>query len=443
MKMPLFLMIAVFVSPLAQAAFDDGNPLTMWDTSPAHEWSSECYPIGNGRLGAMPFGGTGKEHIQYNEDTLWVGDEKSTGAHQNFGDLYIELGHGKVENYVRKLDLRHGVESIRYTCNGVAYNREYFASMVDNVMVFRFSADKKGAYNAVVSLVDAHKGKVSVENENTIVSVGDLKGGVYQGDKPYDQFLDYESRIMVVNDGGTLSKSGSTLSIKGADGFTIFMVAGTNFKQDQASGWRGEHPHAGLVKILGEVSSKNYSGMVMEHMRAYDKIFNRLSINLGTTDNELLNKTTAERMDAYKSGSKDPDLEEMLFQYARYLMIGSSRIGGLPANLQGLWNNSNNPPWRCDFHSDVNIEMNYWFVDMDNLSECFLPFPAWLKSINSVRVAETHKAFNARGWLTHGENGPFGGSTWLWAKGDSAWMMQNLWDHYQFTLDKEYLENYA
>jgi alpha-L-fucosidase 2 len=133
----------------------------------------------------------------------------------------------------------------------------------------------------------------------------------------------------------------------------------------------------------------------------------------------------------------------MLFQYARYLMIGSSRIGGLPANLQGLWNNSNNPPWRADFHSDVNIEMNYWFVDMDNLSDCFLPFPAWLKSTNPIRTAETHKAFKARGWLTHGENGPFGGSTWQWSKGDSAWMMQNLWDHYQFTLDKDYLEKYA
>ncbi len=132
-----------------------------------------------------------------------------------------------------------------------------------------------------------------------------------------------------------------------------------------------------------------------------------------------------------------------MFQYARYLMISSSRPGDMPANLQGLWNNSNTPPWRCDYHSDVNIEMNYWFVDHANLSECFGPLAEWVNSIREVRKEETRAAFGTRGWLTHAENGIFGGSTWEWSKGDAAWVAQNLWDHYAFTLDEGYLRTRA
>ena len=144
-----------------------------------------------------------------------------------------------------------------------------------------------------------------------------------------------------------------------------------------------------------------------------------------------------------KGGEPDPDLEELLFQYARYLMISCSRPGCLPANLQGLWNQSNSPPWRSDYHSDVNIQMNYWFVDVANLSPCFEPLAEWVNSIRDVRKKETKAAFGTRGWLTHAENGIFGGSTYKWSKGDSAWIAQNLWDHYAFTLDKQYLKDRA
>ena len=148
---------------------------------------------------------------------------------------------------------------------------------------------------------------------------------------------------------------------------------------------------------------------------------------------------TDERLIAYKKNKPDPDLEELLLQYARYLMISSSRPGSMPANLQGLWNHKNNPPWRCDYHTDVNIEMNYWFVDQANLSECFQPLAEWLYSIRGVRKEATRKAFNTRGWMTRSENGIFGGATYHWVPGDAAWVAQNIWDHFAFTQDKEYL----
>jgi len=152
---------------------------------------------------------------------------------------------------------------------------------------------------------------------------------------------------------------------------------------------------------------------------------------------------TDQRLQAYKNGGKDPDLEELVFQYARYMMISCSRPGSLPANLQGMWNKSNRPPWRSDYHTDVNIQMNYWFVDAANLPECFGPLAEWVYSIRGVRRDETAEAFKTRGWISHAENGVFGGSTWKWSKGDAAWVAQNLWDHFAFTRDKEYLRQRA
>jgi alpha-L-fucosidase 2 len=152
---------------------------------------------------------------------------------------------------------------------------------------------------------------------------------------------------------------------------------------------------------------------------------------------------TPERLAAYKKGDPDPDLEELLFKHARYLMISSSRPGCMPANLQGLWNFRNAPAWRCDYHSDVNVQMNYWFVDAANLSECFSPYAEWLHSVIPVRREATKKEFGVRGWMTRSENGIFGGATYHWVPGDSAWLAQNIFDHYAFTLDQDYLKNRA
>jgi alpha-L-fucosidase 2 len=183
--------------------------------------------------------------------------------------------------------------------------------------------------------------------------------------------------------------------------------------------------------------------MLAEHIKDYQQLFNRVTLQLGDTDAATIKLSTTERLKAYQSQKPDPDLEEMLFQYARYLMISSSRPGDMPATLQGVWNPYNWPPWRSDYHTDVNVEMNYWFVDAANLSECFLPLAEWVNSIREVRREATKKEFNVRGWATRSENGIFGGATYHWVPGDASWVAQNLWDHYAFTQDKEYLRTRA
>ena len=199
-------------------------------------------------------------------------------------------------------------------------------------------------------------------------------------------------------------------------------------------------------------------------MADYKSLFDRLTLDVGATAEAVRQLPTDKRLTAYRGseavvaqgsiydghkvedsgkGLRDPELEVLLLQYARYLMISCSRPGDLPANLQGLWNNSNNPPWRCDYHSDVNVQMNYWFVDAANLGECFLPLAEWLHSVIPVRRDATKKEFGTRGWMTRSENGIFGGATYHWVPGDAAWIAQNIWDHYAFTMDRRYLETRA
>jgi alpha-L-fucosidase 2 len=391
----------------------------------------------------MVFGEVGKERIQFNEDTLWIGDEKDTGAYQAFGDIFVETGHADAEQYRRVLDIREAIHTITYTSDGTRYRREYFASAPAGVMVFRFTADRKGAYTCTVSLTDMHKAAITARG-NRLTSAGSLAGYKYrQSKQPYDIALDYEAQVLVLNDGGTVTAEGQTLKVNKADGFTILVAAGTNYLNRRDKGWKGPHPHDRISAQLAAASKKSFDALRNEHVRDYQGLFNRLALDVGQTPDAGMRLPTDERLAAYKEEAADPDLEELLFQYARYLMISSSRPGTMPANLQGLWNHSNNPPWRSDYHTDVNIQMNYWFVDAANLSECFGPLAEWVNSIREVRKEETRAAFNARGWLTHAENGIFGGSTWKWSKGDAAWVAQNLWDHYAFTLDEDYLRNRA
>ena len=407
----------------------------LWYEKPARNWEKEALPLGNGRLGCMVFGGTEKEHIQFNEDSLWVGDEKDTGAYQTFGDLYIEMAHRDPNSYRRELDIRTAIHSITYKSGGINYTRQYFVSYPAQAIVLRFSADKPGAYTGKILLTDAHGAQIVTEG-NRIISSGSLK-------KQYNIYLDYEAQIQVLHSRGTLTSDKDGISFKNCDGLTILLTADTNYLNRRDRGWTGEHPHKRISSQLAAASQQTYEELLKEHIKDYQSLSNRLTLNIGETPQAILQLPTDDRLSAYKKNKPDPDLEELLFQYARYLMISCSRPGCMPANLQGLWNNSNSPPWRCDYHTDVNIEMNYWFVDRANLAECFQPLAEWVNSIREVRKEETKAAFNTRGWLCHAENGIFGGSTWKWSKGDAAWVAQNLWDHYAFTLDEKYLRTRA
>ncbi len=416
---------------------------TLWYARPARDWQKEALPVGNGRLGCMIFGDASKERIQFNEDTLWIGDEKDTGAYQAFGDVHVEMAHPDPEKYRRELDISEAMHRITYTSGGTHYKREYFASAPAGVMVFRFTASRQGAYTCTVSLTDMHKGKITASGSR-LTSAGSLAGYKYRRSKtPYDIALDYEAQVLVLNEGGTLTTEDQAVKLDKVDSFTLLVAAGTNYLNRRDKGWKGPHPHERISAQLAAASKKPFDALLKEHVQDYQGLYNRLALNVGQTPGPALRLPTDERLQAYKQGKSDPDLEELLFQYARYLMISSSRPGTMPANLQGLWNSSNHPPWRSDYHTDVNIQMNYWFVDLANLAECFQPLAEWVNSIREVRKEETRRAFKTRGWLTHAENGVFGGSTWKWSKGDAAWVAQNLWDHYAFTLDEAYLRTRA
>lgn len=410
------------------------SDLKLWYDQPATNWETEALPLGNGRLGGMIFGGVPREQVQFNESSLWLGDEKDTGAYQPFGDIFVELAGAAGTDYRRELDLGQAVQTVTYTQGGVHYRREYFASHPANVLVLRFTADKPGAYTGAVLLTDRHQGQV-VAATNRLTATGSLAGYLFEGKKPYDIALNYEAQVLVVNDGGTLAVADGKITFQNANSLTIFLDAGTDFVQDRRRGWRGEPPHARIAARLQAAAATPFPKLRAAHVADYRKLFDRVKLNLGPAPSQL---PTDQRLLNYTAGARDPGLEALVFQHGRYLMIASSR-DVLPANLQGLWNNSIRPPWRCDYHTDLNVQMNYWLTGPANLGECFPPFAAWLESIREVRTAETQAAFHARGWTMHAENGIFGGSTWQWIEASSAWCMQNVWDHYAFTGDREYL----
>ena len=436
--------------------------MTLWYDKPATDWQREALPIGNGHLGCMIYGGVQNEHIQFNEDSLWIGDEEDTGAYQAFGDLKIQFaGQNEHGAYRRELDIDQALHTISYQSGGVSYQREYFASQPADVLVFRMTADKKGSYSGTISLSDMHKGTIKAEG-NKLSCSGSPSGTInMKGKANYPIRLDYEAQVLVLNEGGSLQAADGKISFKGCDSLLIFLSADTNYLNQRDKRWKQAHPHQKINDNLAKASTRAFDALRQEHIADYQSLFHRLSLNLGQSPESVHKMTTAKRLDAYRGaklvlgkgmfgkralglkGNADPELEELIFQYARYLMISCSRPGSLPANLQGLWNQDNNPPWRSDYHSDVNIQMNYWFVDQANLSECFTPLSEWLYSVVPVKREATKRKYGVRGWVHRSENGIFGGASSNWVLGDAAWVMQNIWDHYAFTQDREYLETRA
>jgi alpha-L-fucosidase 2 len=464
----------------------DGDQQVLWSPTPVAApknitdnlraldkyWSENVYPMGNGRLGFTVFGDPVQERIQFNEDSLWVGNEDHTGGYQPFGDIYVELGHATFTNYNRALDISRAVQTVTYKSGGTTFTREYFASYPAQVSVIRFTADKPGSLSGKVWLDSMHRStfaesqghskeamaaiKTSAEGQtltlkgqskdlfwwNAVVDKG-LRGREYATNEIIN--LDYEAQVRVLHQGGSVKATGDRIVFDACDSLTLILAADTNYVNERKKGWRGEHPHARITAQCQAASKRTYDQLLSEHIADYQGLYGRFQITLGTPDPERLKLSTAKRVAMYEPG-KDTALETLLYQYARYLMISCSRPGhgGLPANLQGLWLFHLRPAWLSDYHTDINLQMNYWFVDQANLPECFTPLAEWLDSIREVRKEETQKVLGVkRGWLMRSENGIFGGSTYYFQKGDSAWITQNLWDHYAFTQDKEYLKRYA
>ena len=406
------------------------QPLTLRYKLPAEDWQSQALPIGNGRLGAMIFGDAQHEHLQLNEISLWTGDEKDTGSYQNLADLFLDLTHGTPSDYERRLDIESAVHTILYKANGVTYRREYFATAPHQALVLRYTADRPASYSGTLHLKDAH-GAGTTAAPNLLTSAGKLPNSLL-----------YETAIQLVPTGGRVtSTADGVLQFDKVDAFTVIVAAGTNYVPDRARGWRGAAPHIVMDKQLRTAAAIPYTELRAAHVADYQRLFRRVALQLGAAAPDL---PTDDRLVRYRDGADDPALEALFFQYGRYLLISSSRPGSLPANLQGLWNNSNNPPWRSDYHSNINIQMNYWLAEPTNLSECALPFFNYVNSLRGVRAEATRQHYpGVRGWTVQTENNIFGAGSFKWNPPGSAWYAQHYWEHYSFTRDLDFLRKTA
>jgi alpha-L-fucosidase 2 len=465
----------------------DFDPSTViWFNKPAAKWE-EALPVGNGRLGAMVFGKPGKERIQLNEDTYWSGgpyssmvkgaykalpqvrkdvfDGKFMEAHNLFGRelmgypveqqkyqclgnlLLFFTGEEKATNYKRWLNLSTGITSTTYTVNGVTYRRDVFASAPSQAIMIRITADKPGSINFKANLQGVRNQEMSnyttdyfrmnSDGNNTLVLTG--KSGDYMGVKGA---LRYEGRVKAVADGGTVKvENNIDLVVSNANSVTLYIVAATNFiNYKNVSG----DQHKRVLDALSGVQTKAYDEIRSAAIADYQKLFNKVSFNLANTPNSYL--PTDERMKAVQS-SPDPSLASLCYQFGRYAMISCSRGNGEPANLQGLWNQDANPMWDAKYTTNINTEMNYWQVESGNLPECTAPLVKFMKEImdEGGKVAKEH--YNCSGWVLHQNTdlwrvaAPMDGPTWGTFTVGGAWLTNQLWEHYAFTMDTAYLRS--
>jgi alpha-L-fucosidase 2 len=451
---PLLLAISLLLPTPAFAA-----DLTLRYNQPASiarntSWEREALAIGNGRIGAMIFADLPRDRIQFNDITLWTGDENTAGTYQAFGNLYINLpGHDAgFTDYQRSLSLDHGLASASYKKDGITYTRKYIASHTAQCIIIQLTADKPGAYTGEIELADMHNAKILADN-NRITASGVLPNT-----------LKYESQVLVKNQGGQLSVNGTKISFTNADSLTLILNAGTSYVLDYSKKFLGADPHARITDQVNKAAEQSFDQLLGAHQKDYAALFNRVNLDLGSNpDREKL--PTNERLAQYTKTGNDPGLEALFFQFGRYLMFSCSR-DILPANLQGLWNDNNRPAWNSDYHTNINIQMNYWLAEPANLSECHLPLfnmidallPALRLSTRGATDFESASAprgdvktplptdppvLNLRGWTVRTSLNPFGNQSWKWNHPGNAWLCQHYWEHYAFTQDQDFLRTTA
>lgn len=441
-------------------------------------WESQSLPIGNGRIGGTVFGGDRLDRVNLNEASLWTGGENAGrngegyqygplsgrnefGSYQPFGNLYIAYPYkGKAGNYRRWLDLRTAVSGTAFSAGGVEYSRQCFASHPDNVLVYAASASEPGALDALIALTPFHHVHYRVEGDTIIMG-----GALANGEK-------FEGRARIRVTGGScslvggatqvdVSYEGSKASMKprmslkgipyfhvqGADSFEVYIALSTDYKMDCKELWKGEDPAVQNERTLAAVASKGFADVLQTHVKDYQSLYNRLALCLGTPAGKAAQLPTDERLAAYRrNGGNDPGLESMLYQYGRYVLISSSREGGLPANLQGIWNDKVHAEWASDYHNNINLQMCYWGAEVSNLSPCHLPLVSFIRAMEEPLREMTKKEFGShiRGWTARISQNPWGGGGWKkWNPPVNAWYALHVWEHYLFTQDKGYLESMA
>jgi len=428
MKRQLLFTLILFLTFNSFSQHD--NTLSLWYDKPASKWI-EALPIGNGSLGAMIYGGTNKEVIQFNESSLITGTKEKVGFYQPFGDIIIESMEGKGEfvNYKRILNLDSAIHLCTYSINNVQYTREAWASYPDKVIAIKFSASKPQMLSFKVRLIDAHKASTKVGNQQ-LQFTGKLENGMV-----------YSAAMHIQQQGGKLETDSTGIVVKNATDVVLYLSAATSFVLDADKNFTGQEPVSLVQNRLASVVPKSFQELKKRHLADHQLLFSRVKLNLGNGSN----LPTNERLANYKINGQDRALEALLFQYGRYLLIASSRKGGLPANLQGIWNAEFKPAWYSQYTTNINVEMNYWLAEPTNLSECHLPLFDWIENLAKVQKASADpKLQTKKGWIAYSTNNIMGGpSTWGLHRPGSAWLSQHFWEHYAFTGNKAFLVNRA
>jgi alpha-L-fucosidase 2 len=462
---------------------EDWTGMKLWYQQPAQQWA-ESLPVGNGRLGAMIFGGTENERLQFNEDTLWTGEpheyqhggavaylpvvrkllfegkqrqaEKLAGGqmmsvplrqekYQPFGDLRLSFpGHDQPADYHRELDIDSGLATVRYRVGDTEFIREVFCSFPDQVIVVRLTCDKPGQLTFSAKLDSSHSDAQTLAVDNTLALRGQIQDYANARTKETrPSVLKFEARLGWCAAGGEVALTDDSLEVKGADSVTLVLAAATsykNFKDVTAD------PADICRRAIKAVAGRNYEALREAHIADHRRLFRRAAFELGTT--EEAGQPTDKRIENFAK-QNDPQLLELYFQYGRYLLIASSRPGSQPANLQGIWNDKLDPPWDSKWTTNINTEMNYWPVEVTNLSECHEPLFDMLDDVAETGRKTAMAHYGCRGWVLHHNTDLWRGAApinasnhGIWVTG-GAWLCQDLWEHYAFTGDREFLEKRA
>jgi len=480
----ILMALGMLLAAASAAAAGDPQPgpLVLWYRQPAAKWG-EALPVGNGRLGAMVFGGPDKERLQLNEVSLWSGQPARTcdrpeaykalpeirkllaegkyaeaasmtnkymtnqgggfdgaysGSYTSLGDLGLDFGLGKAAppTLCRSLDLDTAIARVQYKVDGVGYTREVFSSAPDQVLVVRLAADKPGQLTFTASLTTPQEAKSEPAGADTLVMRGQVKNGI----------MKFEARLRAVAEGGKVTATAEGLRIEGANAATLLLAAGTNHKLKYPD-YKGADPGPRCEKQLAEAAKKPYAALREAHVADYQKLFRRVALDLTNPLSSFVGSVlpTDERLARVRGGGDDPGLVALYFQFGRYLLISSSRPGSLPANLQGIWGDGLKMPWHCDYHANINVQMNYWPAETTNLSECHLPLVDLTESLVEPGRKTAKAYYNSDHWVFHMITNVWGWTAPGWSYGwgffpaGGAWMCQHLWEHYAFTGDKAYL----
>jgi alpha-L-fucosidase 2 len=488
----LTLMVSA-MSCRAEASEQDvfSNSLQLWYEQPATHFT-QSLPLGNGRLGAMVFGGVEQERIVLNEISLWSGSPQDAdrpdaykhlpeirrllleghnveaqnlvlqafncqgagsgagaganvpyGSYEVLGDLKLSFDAGApaAEHYRRSLDLSRAVATVSYESSGVRYERECFVSAPDQAIVVRLSADKPGKISFDAALERPERSKTEAVGTDELLMSGQLNNGTD------GKGMKYAGRLRAEARGGSVTAEGAALHIRDADEVVLLVTAATDYR-----GFAGRNtadPLQASAQDMAKAGRKSYAKLREAHIADFRRYFGRVDVELGDGTPqaaEAAKLPTNRRLVALRDGGDDPALMALYFQYGRYLLISSSRPGGLPANLQGLWAEEVQTPWNGDYHLDINVQMNYWPAELANLSELHTPLLKLIESLQKPGRETARKYYGADGWVAHvitnvwGYTSPGEHASWGATCSGSAWLCEHLWEHYAFAPDRKYLQ---